>query len=251
MRLRIRLQLSSAALAAGGRGEPALHLPCALGACHAAMQCHHRCGADRGHAELPVALRAAAGAALSRLSHRHVARAVRRCRSQAAGAARDHCSRLLVVRARLLHRVRRARRQRQRHRRGGARLFGGLAIVAGIGIIVMGLHFLGIDADRLADAREAARGRQAGRTMGRLPDGARLRARLDAVHRPDPRRHPCDRRIRSDGRQGRRHARDLLAWPRRAVHRSRRSRSSRSPLSWRASAPISAWSRRRWAACWC
>ncbi len=106
-------------------------------------------------------------------------------------------------------------------------------------------------ADRLADAREAARSRKAGRPVGRLSDGACLCARLDAVHRPDPRRDPGRRGVGSDRGEGRRHACGLFARAGRAVHRRGVGGRSRSPLSSPASAPISAWSKRRWAAFWC
>ena len=49
---------------------------------------------------------------------------------------------------------------------------GPLAIVAGVIIIVMGLHFLGRHADRLAAPAEAAGGGQARRPVGRLCDRA-------------------------------------------------------------------------------
>ncbi len=65
-------------------------------------------------------LRAAAGAALSRLSGRHVAGAADRRRSAHRLAGADRGGRG-AVRARLLHRVRHARRQRQRVRRAAAR----------------------------------------------------------------------------------------------------------------------------------
>ena len=61
-----------------------------------------------------------------------------------------------------------------------------LAIVAGIAIIVMGLHFLGLTPIALPLSPGARRDAEAGRALGRLRDGARLRARLDAVHRADP-----------------------------------------------------------------
>ena len=61
-----------------------------------------------------------------------------------------------------------------------------LAIVAGIVIIVMGLHFLGLTRIGSVAPASAHRGAKAGRAVGRLCDGARLRVRLDAVHRADP-----------------------------------------------------------------
>ena len=62
----------------------------------------------------------------------------------------------LPVRGRLLHGVRRARRQRQRRSAALLRAYSEeLSIVAGIAIIVMGLHFLGLTPYRAAAAREA------------------------------------------------------------------------------------------------
>ncbi len=110
-----------------------------------------------GHAELSVALRAAAGAAVSRLSDRHVAGAASPTRRPSRGCRRETIVAALLfvlgfstvfvalgASASAIGAVLRA-------------YSGELAIVAGVGIIVMGLHFLGVDADRLADAREAAR----------------------------------------------------------------------------------------------
>ena len=48
--------------------------------------------------------------------------------------------------------------------------------------------------------------------MGRLSDGACLRAGLDALHRADPRRNPGGCGVGSDSHPRRRHARDLFAW---------------------------------------
>ena len=79
---------------------------------------------------------------------------------------------------------------------------GPLAIVAGIVIIVMGLHFLGLTPIALLMREKRLDARQAGRAVGRLRDGARLRVRLDAVHRADPRRHPGGRGLRADGGKG-------------------------------------------------
>ena len=106
------------------------------------------------------------------------------------------------------------------------------------------------DADRAVDAREAHGDGQAGRLVGRLSDGACLRARLDALHRPDPCRDPGGRGLRGDRRQRRRHARRLFA---RAWHpvycRGLRDRAVRR-LPHALSRAISAWSRKRWAGCW-
>ena len=205
-------------------------------------------GAARGHAELPVALRAAAGAAVSGLSGRHVAGALCRRGNRAAGAARDH-GRGLRLRARLHHRVRGARRQRQRDRRGAARLFVRARQHRRHRHHRHGAAFPRHHADRVPDAGAAADGREAGRPVGRLCDGPGLRVRLDAVHRADPRRDPGDRRIGGDRRPWRRPARRLFARARRAVHdRGLRGRS-RSPPSWRGFAPISASWKKRWAGC--
>ena len=96
---------------------------------------------------------------------------------------------------------------------------GELAIVAGVVIIVMGLHFLGLtpiawlmQEKRLEVAKPVG-------LWGAYADGACLRVRLDAVHRPDPGRDPGHRGIRSDRGQGRRHARGLFARSRHSVHR--------------------------------
>ena len=76
-----------------------------------------------------------------------------------------------------------------------------LSIVAGIVIIVMGLHFLGLTRIGLL-MREGGCRCQAGRPVGRLCDGAGLRVRLDAVHRPDPGGDPVGRGRRGDRDKG-------------------------------------------------
>ena len=141
--------------------------------------------------------------------------------SRAAGPARNH-RRGSSVRARLLHRVRGARRQRQRDRRADARFTPDRSRSGRHRHHRHGPAFSRADADRVADAREAAGDRKAGRPVGRLSDGAGLRARLDAVHRPDPCRHS------GDGGLARR-------------------RSPRAPVCWRSIRSASAfrlWSRR-------
>ena len=97
----------------------------------------------------------------------------------------------------------------------------------------------GHHADPPAAPGGAARDAEAGRAVGRLCDGARVRARLDALHRPDPGRDPRGRRVEGDGR-----ARAPACW--RSIRSgsacrssSRPSRSSRSPRSSPASATIS------------
>ena len=76
----------------------------------------------RGLVELLVPLRVAAGAALSRLSRRRLARTAGGCRARADGPARS-ARRCGAVRRRFFHRVRRARRQRERHRLADPGLF--------------------------------------------------------------------------------------------------------------------------------
>ena len=123
----------------------------------------------------------------------------------------------VAVRARLLHGVRRARRQRQ--------LIGGLirawsaqlSIVAGIVIIVMGLHFLGLTRIGFLMREGRLHGAEAGRPVGRLCDGARVRVRLDAVHRADPRGDPVGRGVGGDGGEGRGLARGLFGRARHSV----------------------------------
>ena len=74
-----------------------------------------------------------------------------------------------------------------------------LSIVAGVAIIVMGLHFLGVFRIGWLLAREAHGDGEARRALGRLCDGARLCVRLDALHRADPGGDPRGRRVRADG----------------------------------------------------
>ena len=125
---------------------------------------------------------------------------------------------------------------------------GELATVAGIAIIIMGLHFLGLTPNRPADAGKTSRSRQAGRPVGRLSDGARLCIWLDAVHRPDPRRDSGDCGVGGHGGQGRRDARRLFARSRDSVYCGGVGR--RAVRRFPGSLPRSsaAWSRRRWAA---
>ena len=113
-----------------------------------------------------------------------------------------------------------------------------LAIVAGIVIIVMGLHFLGLT-PIASDGRSAHRDAEAGRAVGRLCDGARLRVRLDAVHRADPGGDPRGRGVQGHGRQGRRACSRSIRSGSACRSSSPPSRSSRSPPSSRAFAPIS------------
>ena len=166
--------------------------------------------------ELSFALRAAAGAALSRVSRRRVARTLRRWRDRTPGQARDGaCG--AAVRRRILHRVRRLRRERERGRRARP------GVVARArdhrrrrdhrdGPALSRHHPL-----RLPDVREAGTDGAAGRAVGRLCHGARLRVRLDAVHRADPRGDPRGRGVARDRGQGRDAARGLFGRARHSV----------------------------------
>ena len=78
-----------------------------------------------------------------------------------------------------------------------------LSIAAGIGVILMGLHFLGVFRIRGDAARGAAHDRAAGRRLERLSDGHGLCARLDALHRADSRDHSRGRRQPGHGRRRR------------------------------------------------
>ena len=159
------------------------------------------------------------------------------------GSTARHAAGGAAVRLRLLHRVRRARRQRQRHRRADPRLFG-----RALHRRRHRHHHHGAALPRRVPHRRAASGKahgdgQAGRPVGRLCDGACLRVRLDALHRADPGGDPGGRGLRADGGEGRGPARGLFA--RASAFRScwRLRRSSRSRRFWRASAGISpAWS---------
>ena len=122
------------------------------------------------------------------------------------------------VRARLFHRVRGARRQRLPDRRLDPRLVGAACrSLAGIVIIVMGLHFLGLTRIGLLMREGRLPIPEARRALGRLCDGACLCVRLDAVHRADPGRDPLDRGGRGHGRQGCGPARGLFRGARNSV----------------------------------
>ena len=112
---------------------------------------------------------------------------------------------------------------------------GQLSLLAGVAIIVMGLHFLGLTPiawlmreKRLDVAKPVglwgAYLMGLAFALGWTPCIGPILAAILAVAASE-----------ADGRQGRRHARRLFARPRRAVLRSRRSRSSPSPRSWPAS----------------
>ena len=155
------------------------------------------------------------------------------------------------VRARLLHRVRGARRQRQRDRLADPRLFRAARDHRRHRHHRHGPALSRRHADRAAASAEAAGGGQAGRPVGRLCDGAGFRLRLDAVHRADPRRYPGGGGVRADGDQGRRPAGGLFARPRHSVHRrGLRDRAVRG-ISGALPQASCAGSSRRWARCWC
>ena len=90
-----------------------------------------------------------------------------------------------------------------------------LSIVAGIVIIIMGLHFLGLTRIGLLMREGRLPMPKPVGLWGAYVDGAGLRLRLDALHRADPRGDPVDRGRRSHRDQGRGPARGLF---RRARH---------------------------------
>ena len=92
-----------------------------------------------------------------------------------------------------------------------------LGIVAGVVIIIMGLHFLGVFRIGALLQGKVCRDDEAGRALGRLCDGACLRVRMDAVHRTDPGRHPRSRGRREHRCQGCRPARRLFGGTRHSV----------------------------------
>ena len=101
-------------------------------------------------------------------------------------------------------------------------IFALLSKIAGVIIIIAGLHFLGVihipllhrEARYHADARPAGLAR-------RLSHRPRLRLRLDAVHRAGARRDPRHGRRRGLGAPGRRPALRLFARARYSLHRRR------------------------------
>ena len=156
-----------------------------------------------------------AGTSLERLAGRRSADRLD-ARHAACGAA---------VRRRLHHRVRGAGRERERHRRRGAGLVRRARDRRGHRHHRHGAALPRRVPDRLAACARSAWSGEAGRAVGRLCDGARLRVRLDAVHRADPGGDPGGRGVRADGGQGRRAACGLFARARHSVPAGRRSRS--------------------------
>ena len=161
---------------------------------------------DRRAGQLPVALRAAAGAALSGLSGRHLAGALRGRRAGRRGSGARPCSpRPLFVlgfstvfvalgaSASVVGALIRA-------------YSGPLATIAGIVIIVMGLHFLGVTPIALLHRQKRLEVAKPVGLWGAYVIGLGFRLRLDALHRADPRRHPGGGGVRADGDQGRRPA---------------------------------------------
>ena len=128
---------------------------------------------------------------------------------------------------------------------------GQLAIVAGIVIIVMGLHFLGVTPIALLHRQKRLEVAKPVGLWGAYVMGLGFRVRLDAVHRADPRRDPGGGGVRADGGEGRGPARGLFARPRHSVHGRRlRDRAVRG-VSGALSRTICTASSRRWARCWC
>ena len=127
----------------------------------------------------------------------------------------------------------------------------GLSMVAGVMIIIMGLHFLGITPIAWLMQEKRAEFANPVGLWGAYVMGLGLCLRLDAVHRADPRGDPCGRSIRSDGGERGGDAGDLFARSRHSVpHRRLRGRVIRR-LHGAASGSTSARSRRPWAAFWC
>ena len=126
-----------------------------------------------------------------------------------------------------------------------------LSIVAGIAIIIMGLHFLGLTPISLLHRQAPLRRAEAGRLVGRLCHGACVRARLDAVHRPDPGGDPGGRRVRGARSPRAPGCWRSIRWGSAFPSSSQRLRSSRSRPSWRAFAPISDTSNVPWEGSWC
>ena len=96
---------------------------------------------------------------------------------------------------------------------------GPLATVAGIIIIIMGLHFLGVTPIALLHRQKRTRCRQAGRVMGGLSHRARICVRLDAMHWTYS---GCDFGrcgVRANCKQRRKPPRSLFAWPWHSVYR--------------------------------
>ena len=95
---------------------------------------------------------------------------------------------------------------------------GELAILAGIAIIIMGLHFLGVAPIAwLMREKRVGVAKPVG-LWGAYLMGARVCNRLDAVHRADPRRDPGRRGVAGNGGEGRWDACGVLARSRRSVH---------------------------------
>ena len=105
-------------------------------------------------------------------------------------ARRDVAVRRAAVRAGLFHRVRRARRHGVRHRPDRARKSAAAvdrppASSSSAWACISSAS----SSSACSIARSALDRGKAGRPLGRLCDGPRLRLRLDALHRADPRRH--------------------------------------------------------------
>ena len=132
-----------------------------------------------------------------------------------------------------------------------ARYFDTMAIVAGIIIAVMGLHFLGVFRIGLLyrEARVNVAKKPAG-LVGAYVMGARVRLRLDAVRRPGSGGDPVHRGLHGDGGQGG------------GVARGSMPPASGCRSFWRRRLPAGSWAlrqgcagtwprlKKRWAVCW-
>ncbi len=170
-----------------------------------------------------------AGTSLERLAEAEPAPQVRRDTVMAAAP----------VRGRVLDSVRRARRKRKRDRRTDTPIFERARHRRRHRHHRHGPALSRAHADRFLAPAGTDRGAKAGRALGRLCDGARLRARLDTVHRADPGGDPGGRGVQGHRRQGRGPARQSTRSGSACRSSSRHWRSSRLRPFWRAFARIS------------
>src|SRR5664280_2024392 len=180
----------------GAADLPSPQLPGHLGSHE--WQCAHPDRSNWRPVQLPLPLRATAGAALFGLSGGHLAGAPG---GPGAGATRqvgNHPCRH-NFRTRLFDRVRFARGRRQRDRLADARLFRPVGHNRRRSHHRHGPALPRPHANRAAAPAEAAAGGETGRAMGGLCDGPGFRLRLDAVHWADPYRHPYPGWLRADG----------------------------------------------------
>ena len=127
-----------------------------------------------------------------------------------------------------------------------------LSKIAGVIIIIAGLHFLGRDPLAHAASRGAlSRRRAAGRPDRRLCHRPCLRLRLDALHRAGARGDPGRRRGRGLGAPRRQPAPGLFARARHPVRAGCARHQAVHARHAAVSRPIWRRSRRCWAASWC